>query len=138
MKDIRSNDALVADCLISARLLMLQSKRLILATLERRLNKQRRESLRPRVDRLRAETRRAHEQYTSSVLRWGTPERPEYWPAAYGRLVETADRLSTKLRLAAVELPPEERYQLSAEVEMLEELVERWRHSIRSAMLPVA
>ena len=138
MKDIRSNDALVADCLISARLLMLQSKRLILATLERRLNKQRHESLRPRVDRLRAETRRAHEQYTSSVLRWGTPERPEYWPAAYGRLVETADRLSTKLRVAAVELPPEERYQLSAEVEMLEELVERWRHSIRSAMLPVA
>jgi hypothetical protein len=138
MKDIRSNDALVADCLISARLLMLQSKRLILATLERRLNKQRRESLRPRVDRLRAETRHAHEQYTSSVLRWGTPERPEYWPAAYGRLVETADRLSTKLRLAAVELPPEERYQLSAEVEMLEELVERWRDSIRGAMLPVA
>jgi hypothetical protein len=138
MTDIKSNDALVAECLISARLLMLQSKRLILATLERRLNKQRHESLRPRVDRLRAETRHAHEQYTSSVLRWGTPERPEYWPAAYGRLVETADRLSTKLRLAAVELPPEERYQLSAEVEMLEELVERWRHSIRSAMLPVA
>ena len=95
-------EASLADCLISARLLMLQSKRLILATLGRRLTEQRRESLRPRVDRLREETQDAQERYTSSILRWGSPDRPEYWPAAYGRLVETADRLAAKLRRAAV------------------------------------
>lgn len=66
-------EASLADCLISARLLMLQSKRLILATLERRLTEQRRESLRPRVDRLREETQDAQERYTSSILRWGCP-----------------------------------------------------------------
>jgi hypothetical protein len=71
-------------------------------------------------------------------LRWGSPARPEYWPAAYGRLVETADRLSTRLRRAAVELPPAERYQLSTEVEMLEMIADGWRDSIRSSMIPVA
>ncbi len=83
---------------------MLQSKRLILATLERRLRMRELESMRARVDRLRAETEKAHEQYCSSLLRWGTPETPDYWPVAYARLVETAERLSAKLRGAAVEL----------------------------------
>jgi len=138
MSEVRATQASIAECLISARLLMLQSKRLILATLERRLNEQRRGVLRPRVDRLRDETKNAQDQYNSSILRWGSPERPEYWPAAYGRLVETADRLSSKLRHAAVELPPAERYQLSAEVEMLEVLAESWRDSIRSSLTPVA
>jgi hypothetical protein len=138
MSEVRATQASIAECLISARLLMLQSKRLILATLERRLDQQRHESLRPRVAQLRDETENAQERYTSSILRWGSPERPEYWPAAYGRLIETADRLSMRLRRAAVELPPAERYQLSAEVEMLEVIAEGWRDSVRSSMIPVA
>ncbi len=138
MSEVRATQASIAECLISARLLMLQSKRLILATLERRLSEQRHESLRPRVNRLRDETEDAQERYTSSILRWGSPGRPEYWPAAYGRLVQTADRLSTRLRRAAVELPPAERYQLSTEVEMLEVITDGWRDSIRSSMIPVA
>jgi hypothetical protein len=43
-----------------------------------------------------------------------------------------------RLRRAAVELPPAERYQLSAEVEMLEVIAEGWRDSVRSSMIPVA
>ena len=104
MSKIERKRPSIPESLISARLLMLQSKRLILATLERRLRMRELESMRARVDRLRAETEKAHEQYCSSLLRWGTPETPDYWPVAYARLVETAERLSAKLRGAALYL----------------------------------
>jgi hypothetical protein len=128
----------VPESLISARFLMLQSKRLILATLERRLKMRPAESLRARVDHMRHETADAQEHYRTSLLRWGSPESPQYWPVAYGRLVDTAGRLSAKLRRVAADLPSDERYQLATEVEMIEALTEQWRDSIRSSIVTVA
>ncbi len=128
----------IPESLISARLLMLQSKRLILATLERRLRLRPRDSMRARVDHMRDETAAAHQNYCTTVLNFGSSDMPEYWPAAYGRLVDTADQLTTKLRTVAGELPSRERYEVATEVEMLEKLLEGWRTSIRAAMVPVA
>ena len=128
----------IAETLISARLLMLQSKRLILATLERRLRKQPLESLGARVERMRVETHNARNSYSVSLLQWGSPATPGYWPVAYGRLAEMADSLSTKLRRASADMPAAERYELAAEVEMLEGLVAQWRASIRTAIASVA
>ena len=128
----------IPESLISSRLLMLQSKRLILASLERRWRNQPLESMRARVDHSRQETRAAHDRYCHSLLTWGTSQTPHYWPVAYGRLVETADRLSSKLRGVAPDLPSSDRYQLATEVEMLEALVERWRQSIRASITAVA
>ena len=128
----------IAETLISARLLMLQSKRLILATLERRLTQRPLESLRGRVEHMRLETDTAQTGYSASMLRWGSPSTPDYWPVAYRRLVEMAEKLSAKLRRSAPDLPPAERYQLAAEVEMLEVLVDRWRESIRESIAAVA
>ncbi len=128
----------IPESLISSRLLMLQSKRLILASLERRFRKQPLESLRTRVDLTRRETVHAHERYCRSLLTWGTADTPHYWPVAYGRLVDTADRLSSKLRGVAGELPYPDRYQAATEVEMLEALAERWRQSIRSSITAFA
>jgi hypothetical protein len=119
-------------------MLVLQSKRMMLASLERRLQKEALESLVGRADRLRDETANAQEQYSSSMLKWGSPERAGYWPVAYARLVETADRLFTKMRRAVVDMPPAERFQLAAEVEMLEVLVEGWREAIRASVIAVA
>ncbi len=138
MSEIVPSQPSFADSLISSRLLVLQSKRLILASLERRLHRRALESLRARVRLLREETASAQEKYSSSMLRWGSPERPEYWPIAYSRLVDAADRLYTKMRHAVGDMPPAERYQLAAEVEMLEVLVEGWRESIRTSMISVA
>ena len=138
MSDFTPGRPSIAESLISSRLLVLQSKRLMLASLERRLQKQALDSLVARADRLRDETASAQEQYSSSMLRWGSPERPGYWPVAYARLVETADRLFTKMRRAVVDMPPAERFQLAAEVEMLEVLAEGWRQSIRTSMTSVA
>jgi len=130
--------ASIAETLISARLLMLQSKRLILATLERRLRQRPVESLLGRVEHMRGETHNALDHYSTSMLRWGSPATPDYWPVAYRRLVETAEKLAAKLRHSASAMPPEERYQLAAEVEMLEDLVDKWRESIRASMASVA
>ena len=128
----------IAETLISARLSLLQSKRLILATLERRLQQQPVEALRDRVEHMRNETRTAQNSYSFSVLAWGSPNTPGYWPVAYKRLAEVADRLSTSLREASGDMPPTERYELAAEVEMLEQLRSEWRASIRTALTPVA
>ncbi len=128
----------IPESLISSRLLMLQSKRLILASLERRFRKQPLESLRTRVDHTRQETLNAHERYCLSLLTWGTAETPHYWPVAYGRLVDTADRLSSKLRGVARDLPYPDRYQAATDVEMLESFAERWRQSIRTSITAVA
>ena len=128
----------VPESLISARLLMLQSKRLILATLERRLRVRPAESLRARVDHMRHETENAQEHYSTSMLRWGSPETPQYWPVAYGRLIDTADRLSTRLRRVTADLPSGDRYQLATEVEMVEALAEQWRSSIRASIVAIA
>jgi hypothetical protein len=138
MKDITVQPEPLAELLISARLLMLQSKRLLLAGMERRSKQKGRDSLRVEADRLREETKTAHEQYCSYVLRLGSPATPDYWPVAYGRLVETAAKLSAKLRGASTGLPPEERYQVAAEVEILETLAEEWRESIRKSIVAVA
>jgi hypothetical protein len=128
----------IAETLVLARLLMLQSKRLILATLERRLHQQQVDSLSARVEHMRREAREAHERYNMSMLAFGSPAIPDYWPVAYGLLIETADRLSDKLRRTAPNLPSADRYQLATDVEMLEGLVEGWRSAIRASMASVA
>src|SRR2546429_7922168 len=120
MSELTPRSPSIADSLISSRLLVLQSKRLMLASLERRLQKQALESLIGRADRLREETASAQEQYSSSMLKWGSPERAGYWPVAYSRLVETADRLFNKMRRAVVDIPPAAGFKASTRAKMLE------------------
>src|SRR5437879_10785826 len=93
-----------------------------------------RDEARGRVEEMRREAESAQRGYSAWLLRWGSAETPDYWPVAYRRLVEMAERLSAKLRRSAPDLPPAERYQLAAEVGMLEGLVEGWRESIRASM----
>jgi hypothetical protein len=128
----------IPETLILARLLMLQSKRLILATLERRLRQAQTNSLLERVEHIRREADDANERYSESMLTWGSPSIPDYWPVAYGRLIDTGDRLLRKLRRTAPDMPPPDSYQLATDVEMLEGLVEDWRRSIRASMTSVA
>lgn len=121
--------------LITGRLLVLQSKRLLLGSQERRMNDSSLDSLRERVDRLRTETATAQQTYLETMLRWGTPDMHDYWPSAYSRLIAMATLLEDKLRAAVDDLPPAERYEVSTDVEMLERMVCRWSESMRSAMV---
>jgi hypothetical protein len=119
---------------ISARLMILQSKRLMLGSLERRLSRSNPDDLQIRAETLRREAAHALDMYRGSVLAYGSPSHADYWLVAYGRLIDMGNALTKKLREATVTLPPEERYEISADVEMLEFIVGAWTESMRTAM----
>ncbi len=124
----------VADTLITSRLLILQSKRLMLSSVQRRLDGSGIESLRKRVDRLKSETEHAQFSYRTTVLSIGSPRHHEYWPVAYSRLIEMGNTLCSKLRAATGSLSADDRYTASADVEALEHLVAHWKKSMRTSM----
>jgi hypothetical protein len=123
-----------ADHVINARLLVLQSKRQMLRSLERRLDENENVTMRQRVERLRLEAGQAHNVYVGTVLRLGSTAEVEYWLIAYGRLVEMGNTLSATLRDAVPQLPAVERYEAASDVEMLEHLIGGWTESLRNAM----
>jgi hypothetical protein len=123
-----------ANEIISSKLLILQSKRLMLTTAERRLILTGHEGLRSRVEELRRQAEQAQHAYRNSVLALEEPDHPEYWLVAYSRLIEMGSALTFKLRAAVTELPPSERYQVAADVEVLEGILAGWSESMRRAM----
>jgi hypothetical protein len=124
----------VSESVVTGRLLVLQSKRLMLASNERHLEKRKTEVLRLAVERLREEIDRAQRSYRSALVRLGSPLMPDYWPAAYSHLIERADDLSGRLRTAAVDAPQTGRYEIAVEVELLEQLIGEWRDSLRTSI----
>ena len=120
--------------IVTSRLLILQSKRLMLTSAQRRLDQHGLDSMRHRVERLRTETDMAQYSYRLAMLNYGSPAHIDYWVVAYGKLIEMASALSGKLRDSVVGLPPAERFQASADVEMLEEIMDHWAASMRKAM----
>ena len=119
--------------IITSRLLVLQSKRLILRCQRRRLDATK-EALRLEVEQLSLEAEDAQHRYRASMLAWGSPEFHDYWLIAYARLIEMGSVLTTRLREATTQLPLSERYQVSADVEMLEGIVDNWTESLRDEM----
>ncbi|TMF24742.1 MAG: hypothetical protein E6I36_03125, partial [Chloroflexi bacterium] len=70
----------VAQSLLTSRLLILQSRRLMLDRCQRRLDRDEAdEEARRRVDVLRSQTDAAQHAYRSVILAWGSPENAEYW-----------------------------------------------------------
>jgi len=124
----------VATTLISSRLLVLQSKRLELEITERRLGRSSSEALRARVEQLRRDIATAQHNYRTTMLEWGSPEHEDFWVVAYSRLIEKGHVLNGRLRAAIVALPVAERYQVAADIEVLEGIVEGWTDSMRHAM----
>lgn len=124
--------------IITSKMLILQSKRLMLCSLERRLADSGPEALRERAKALALECEDAQHKYRSAVLAYGTPQTADYWVIAYSRLIEMGQTLAVKLREATGELPLAERYQVAADVEMLEDIVGSWSGSLRDAMASAA
>ncbi len=123
-----------ADSLITSRLLILQSKRQMLKLAIRRFELSSDEEMARRVERLRGEIDNAQYSYRSTILAFESPDRHEYWLVAYGRLIDMGGALINKLRDAASDLPADERYAASTEVEMLESIMEGWTESMRTSM----
>jgi hypothetical protein len=129
----------VGDSIVSARLLVVQSKRLMLSSLLRRFRLRGDDSLRKRTDRFRDEADRANRNYRSAVLNWGQATSPEFRLVAYGSLVDLAATLVLELRGTLGGLQPRDQFELATEVELLEDLIGQWRRNSRpSATAAVA
>ena len=116
---------------LTSRLLILQSKRLLLSSAQRQATRYGTEQLRARVERLRNEADHARAAYQKSVLDFAPAHHPDYWPVAYGRLIELGHRLSDELRDASASVSLHDRFAMSTDVEALEHLVQDWRKSMR-------
>jgi len=127
------------DSIVSARLLVVQSKRLMLSSLLRRFRLRGEDSLRKRTDRFRDEADRANRNYRSAVLNWGQATSPEFRLVAYGSLVDLAESLVLELRGTLGGLQPRDQFELATEVEVLENFIDQWRRNARpSATAAVA
>jgi hypothetical protein len=124
----------VPGAIITSRLLVLQSKRLMLDSIERRLETRDNESVKRRHEELKVETEKAQDRYRSAMLAWGSTEDLDYWVMAYSRLIDKGNVIVKKMRDANRMLPPAERFQVSADIEMMEHLVEHWTGSLRKSM----
>lgn len=120
--------------ILTLRLLILQSKRLLLGSAQRRLEKYPFGGLEVRVNRLRAEVELAQYAYRVAMLNFGSPQHSDYWVIAYSRLIEMGGALTEKLRSAVIDMPKSERFEVSADVEMLEEMVQRWQAAKRDSI----
>lgn len=114
------------EIVINSRLLVLQSKMLMLASLQRRAQDE------ARAARLEAEVGRTQHRYREAVLAWGRPENSDYWIVAYSRLIEVGNALLSKLQEA--DLPPSDRVEASTDFESLETVVAGWRQALRDSM----
>ncbi len=120
--------------IVASRLLILQSKQLMLGSAERRFNLAGARDMGARLERLRVETKNARDSYRSSVLSLESPESPAFWTVAYGRLMETGQTLRSRLDTAPVELASRDRHEAAVEVEALDRIIEGWGRSMQSAM----
>src|SRR5260221_5351024 len=123
----------VGDSIVSARLLVVQSKRLMLSSLLRRFRLRGERSLSERTDRFRDEADRANRNYRSAVLNWGQATSPEFRLVAYGSLVDLAESLVIELRGTIRGLQPRDQVELATEVGVLEDLIDQWRKFARAS-----
>lgn len=129
MRDARVR---AVDHVIQSRLLIMQSKRLLLMSAERRATLHGTQQMRERLERLRSESEAAATLYRQTVLGLGSPAQPDYWPVAYAQLIQLGNRLAVKLKETAVTMPASERGQMTVDVRMLEQLVSGWTDSMRA------
>lgn len=122
------------DSIITSRLLVLQSKRLMLDAIERRLDSWNSPDVKRRFEELRIQTDAAQDRYRRAILEWGSTDDIDYWVMAYSRLIDKGNVIVKKMRDANLMLPPAERSQVSADIEMMEHLVEDWTGSLRRSM----
>ena len=116
-----------------ARLLVLQSKRLVL---RRALNRARggEAGADARVDRLEREVHEAADRYREAMLRWGSVDSGQYWLVAYDALVEEAQVLAESMRRASANLPSKDGREVEADARKLDSIIEGWRSLARKTL----
>ncbi len=117
----------IGDSIVTSRLLIVQSKRLMLGSLERRFRLHGEDSVGKRRECIRDEAARANLTYRSAVLNWGLATSHEFRLVAYSSLTSLAEALVLELRETLTGHTPRVQVELATEVEVLEDLIEQWR-----------
>jgi len=123
------------DQLVSSRLLILQSKRMLLTGAKRKMNASGSEQARADVGRYEAAVAQAHARYNETVLRWGSADTAQYRLIAYGSLIVKAERLRASLLVAGGPMSPADRRELISDVAVLNSIIANWRGLSRQSML---
>ncbi len=118
--------------IITSRLLILQTKRLLLRSAQRQARRRDSEDLRQRVERLRDESEREVKHYHATLLRIGAPEHPDYWPAAYASLINLGHELGVSMRRTAAGPGGGA---VAPDLEVMDGLMSEWRRSLRRSLV---
>ena len=124
--------------IVSSKLVILESKRSLLAKAQNHLHVAGTQQARTDVRRCESDVRRAQGRYNEAVVRWGEPSTAQYRLVAYGSLVDKAEHLRGTLLGAAPNFPNRDRRELLADVESLEAIIASWSEVLRNAMGAVA
>ena len=122
------------DLIVMSRLLVLQSRRILLTSCLNKMRATGNEFLRPRAVELQKNIERAHSDYRKAVLAWASPDTAQYWLVAHQTMIEGAEDLVTCLHDSADELPQPDRGEIDADIVRLQEIIERWRESMVTSM----
>lgn len=131
---VRGSLRSTGELIIASRLLTLQSRRILLSTLVKKLFFTGDEELEEQVTSLEELIAKAEREYKKAVLRWAAPETAQFWLVSYQRMIEEAEDLATHLRTSAAELPGTDRAEVSADVVRLDQVIERWREAMLDAI----
>ena len=121
------------ELIVMSRLLILQSKRMLLSSAEKALVERESPGVRQRVERLRGETARAHETYRKVVLDWAPANSAELCSVAVGGSADAVQSLANRLREMSGGLPRGEQLEFAADIACLEQIAMRWRRQVLTA-----
>ena len=120
---------LTGDLIVMSRLLVLQTRRLLLASGQKK-------ALATSADRARLKeaAAKAHAEYRKAVLAWASPDTSQFWMVSYATMIDGLEELAGRLRTSSKELPAQDRRELEADLVRLDEMTGRWRASMMSPM----
>src|SRR5260370_42707649 len=114
------------DLIVMSRLLVLQTRRLLLASSQKKLLDSDADHHRLEVARLKESAARAHEAYRRAVLDWASPETSQLSMVSYATMIDVLEELAGCLRASSTQLPTEERSELDADLVRLDEIIDPW------------
>jgi hypothetical protein len=120
--------------LVTSRLLILQSKRILLSRAHSRVDRQGGDQRRVDLEARETAVQQARERYNDAVLKWAPNESNQYRLVAYGSLIATAERLRAGLRQTTGALATADRLEAMADLRSLEAILEGWRGIARDSM----
>lgn len=113
-------------------MLVLRSQLLLLNCAQRLFERRRAEEDLQLVERKRDDLHRAEQAFRAAEARPRSSADVRYWVWVYSSLIDLASAAVQKLPSVSDGLSGVERFEIATDIQMLEELLERWRAAIRT------